>query len=447
MILPGSWAGVLEPLRPVFARRGTFVLFTVLATGMVAATGRRSVVGMLAGARMAQQISFHAACRFFSCAVWDIDRLGLIVARLIVTRLLGPGEPITVVIDDTLFKRWGRRVHHAFWTHDGAAQGGKKIARGNQWVVAGIVVRLPFATAPVCLPVLLRLWAGKGTTTPVELAAELLALITAAFGDRQVHGVGDAAYHGKPLLVAGATWTTRLPANACLFDTAPPRTGRRGRPALKGRKLGRPAALAAAATNAATNAATGAATDVGWRTTTVYRYGRTETVALAERACIWYGSFGNTPGRCVLVRELGSSNAYDLALFTLDPAATPEQVVERYAVRWSIEPANAVGKQQMGVGQARNRVKNAVERTVPFGMLIQSLVVIWYTLHGHHPDDALARRLAQPWYQTKTEPSFEDMITKLRKTLIVARFTPVSPGQPNPDLLHDYALACAAAAA
>jgi hypothetical protein len=50
----------------------------------------------------------------------------------------------------------------------------------------------------------------------------------------------------------------------------------------------------------------------------VYRYGRTETVHLAERACIWYGSFGNTPGRCVLVRELGSSNAYDLALFTLD---------------------------------------------------------------------------------------------------------------------------------
>jgi hypothetical protein len=35
----------------------------------------------------------------------------------------------------------------------------------------------------------------------------------------------------------------------------------------------------------------------------------------------------------------------------------------------------------------------------------------------HHPDDALARRFAQPWYQTKTEPSFEDMITKPRKTL------------------------------
>ena len=329
---------------------------------------------MLAGARMARQISFHAACRFFSHAVWDIDRLGLVVARLVVTRLLGPGEPVTVVIDDTLFKRWGRHVWHAHWTHDGAAQGGKKIARGNRWVIAGIVVRLPFCTAPVCLPVLLRLWAGKGSTTPVELAAQLLKLIVAEFGDRQVHGVGDAAYHGKPLQVAGVTWTTRLPANACLFDTAPPRTGRRGRPALKGRKLGRPAALATAADDAA-----------AWRTTTVYRYGRTETVALAERACIWYGSFGNAPGRCVLVREPGSANAYDLALFTLDQTATPEQVVERYAVRWSIEPANAVGKQQMGVGQARNRVRNAVERTVPFGMLIQSLVVIWYALHGYPP--------------------------------------------------------------
>ena len=43
--------------------------------------------------------------------------MGLVVARLIVTRLLTPGEPVTVVIDDTLFKRWGRQVWHAFWTH------------------------------------------------------------------------------------------------------------------------------------------------------------------------------------------------------------------------------------------------------------------------------------------------------------------------------------------
>ena len=179
MTLPASWAVLLEMFRPAFRRRGTFTLFTVLATGMIAQTGRRSVVGMLSGAGMATAVSFHSACRFFSQAVWDVDQLGLVAARLIVARLLDVDAAITVVVDDTLFKRWGRKVHHAFWTHDGAAQGGKKIARGNRWVVAGIVVRLPFCTAPVCLPVLFRLWAGKGTTSPVELAAQLLGLIAA----------------------------------------------------------------------------------------------------------------------------------------------------------------------------------------------------------------------------------------------------------------------------
>src|SRR6266496_4649621 len=169
LVMPVSWAGLLEMFRPAFCRRGTFTQFTVLATGMVAQTGRRSVVGMLAGARMAQTISFHAACRFCSAAVWDVDRLGLIAARLIVERLLPAGAPITVVVDDTLFKRWGRKVYHAFWTHDGAAQGGRKIARGNRWVVAGIVVCLPSCSASLCLPVLFRLWACKRTATPAEL--------------------------------------------------------------------------------------------------------------------------------------------------------------------------------------------------------------------------------------------------------------------------------------
>ena len=171
-------------------------------------------------------------------------------------------------------------------------------------MIAGIVVRRPWCSSPVCLPVLFRLWAGKGTASSVEMAGDLLGRIAAAHPDRRVHGVGDAAYHGKPLLVDGTTWTTRLPANAALYDLAPARTGKRGRPALKGAKLGKPAAVAA---------------DAAWLRVSVYRYGRTESVHLAEVACIWYGSFGNTPGRCVLVREENSTKAYDLALFTLDP--------------------------------------------------------------------------------------------------------------------------------
>ncbi len=423
---------LLETLRPVFRRSSTFGLFALLATGLVARTTRRTVVGMLAGAGMAAVVSFHSACRFFSHYVWEVDRLGLAVAGLIADRLLDADAPITVVVDDTLFRRWGKKVHHAFWTHDGAAQGPAKLGRGNRWVIVGIVVRLPFCSHPVCLPILFRLWAGKGTASPVELAADMLTVLAKAFPHRLINAVGDAAYHGGPLLTPGTTITTRLPANAALSAPAPPRTGRRGRPAKKGQRLPRLTELAATAT---------------WRTVTAHRYGRDDTVQVAQIDCLWYGAFADAPARVVLVREPDTTTGYDLALFTTDRDSATEHIVARYADRWSIEPANATGKQLLGVGQARNRVQRAVERTVPFGFLTQTLVIIWYALFGYHPDDLASRHAAEPWYPDKTEPAFADMLAKLRRTLIAARFTAVTPERPNPNIIRDYELACAAAAA
>ena len=339
MILPASWAALLELFRPAFRRRGTFTLFTVLATGMVARNGRRTVVGMLSGARMAGAVSFHAACRFFS-------------------------------------------------------QG------------------------------------GQGHRQPGRTGRQLLVLIATEFPDRLVHGVGDAAYHGKPLLVGADHVDDPVADQRRAVGPGSP-AYRQARAARAQGRLGTPTAVTEHA---------------DWEKATVVRYGRTESVLLAEVPCIWYGSFGNAVGRCVLVREQGSAKSYELALFTLDTTATAAGVVQRHAVRWSIEPSNATSKQQTGVGQARNRVPRAVERTVPFGMLVQTPVIVWYALHGHHPDDVLARRLAEPWYDSKTEPSFEDMIANLPRTLITARFTIVPPGQVDPDLLRDYSLACAAAA-
>jgi hypothetical protein len=48
------------------------------------------------------------------------------------------------------------------------------------------------------------------------------------------------------------------------------------------------------------------------------------------------------------------------------------------------------------------------------------------------PADVDDRRAGQPWYRTKTEPAFEDMLIKLRRTMIAARFSPHRPGQPEP---------------
>lgn len=123
--------------------------------------------------------------------------------------------------------------------------------------------------------------------------------------------------------------------------------------------------------------------------------------------CVWYGSFADTPpraGSCsCATRRPGRSTTWHL--FTTDLAAAVTVVVERYAARWSTEPANAAGKQHLGVGRARNRLPKAVARTVPFGMLVQTLVIVWYTVAGYHPDDMDLRRQAEPWYDLKTEPS------------------------------------------
>jgi hypothetical protein len=110
------------------------------------------------------------------------------LARLIVKHLLADSEPVTVTVDGTFFRRWGKKVAQARWAYDGPAQGGKKIAFGNTWVIAEIVVRLPACSSPVALPVLFRLWRGKGTPSQVDLAAGMLTTLTAALLGRIIHG-------------------------------------------------------------------------------------------------------------------------------------------------------------------------------------------------------------------------------------------------------------------
>jgi hypothetical protein len=426
--VPATWRDLLEELAPVFARRSTRRLFTALACGMILAD-RSTVVGMAAAAGMADR--WRRACWFFSHAVWDVDELGLAVARLIVKYLLAGGEPVIVAVDGTLFRRWGRKVAQARWAYDGSAQGGKKVAFGNTWVIAAIVVKLAFCSSPVALPVLFRLWRGKGTASQVELAGQMIKLLAGKFPGRQVHGTGDAAFHGEPLAVEGATWTTRLPANAVLHSPKPPRTGRRGRPREKGDRLGTCAQIAGSA---------------DWHDADIHVYGKDATVQIASCEALWHGSFKTAPGRVVLVRDPGSAKPYDLGLFTLDTEASPAAIAGRYSWRWAIEPSNATGKQLLGAGDACNRTEKAVERTVPFAFLVQTLLICWYARHGYQPADIDRRRLLCPWYRTKTKPSPADMLAALRREFLNARISAIPPGQDRLDQIDDYPWTCDTAA-
>jgi hypothetical protein len=64
---------------------------------------------MLLGAGLSRAWPHDRAHYFFARARWEMDELGLAVARLAVL-LVPVGAPLTVAVDDSLFRRAGRKV-------------------------------------------------------------------------------------------------------------------------------------------------------------------------------------------------------------------------------------------------------------------------------------------------------------------------------------------------
>jgi DDE superfamily endonuclease len=446
LTLPASLAVLLGALRPCFTAP-SFRTFCGLAAGLAGQVHRRTVCGMLLGAGLARAWPHDRAHYFFARARWQTDELGLAVARLVVLLLVLPADPVTVAVDDSVFRRSGRKVHGAGWQYDGSSPDRDRISFGTCFVTCGIVVRLPFCTRPVCLPVLARLVPAGKTTVPararkrkkaaplpgtkISAAADLVTQLATAFPGRAVNVVADAAYRGPALrhLPAAVTWTCRLHANAVLYDLAPPRPpGTRGRPRRKGGRLGTPRQLAAT---------------TRWTPATVWAYGRDQDMHLADITCLRYGCLDTRTVRVILARDRTGV----LALVTTDLTASAATLITRYAARWSIEQAFADARNMLGAGEARNRTRRAVERTVPFALLTSTLVITWYARHGHHRAGPAARRHAQPWYNAKTEPAFEDMLTQLRRTLITARISKGSSAHPTPEQTKEVLAAWHAAAA
>lgn len=65
-------------------------------------------------------------------------------------------------------------------------------------------------------------------------------------------------------------------------------------------------------------------------------------------------------------------------------------------------------------------------------MIAYSLVIVWYARHRHSPAIVEEHRRRAPWYRTKTQPSFDDMLALLRRPIIAARFSATRPDQTDP---------------
>lgn len=156
------------------------------------------------------------------------------------------------------------------------------------------------------------------------------------------------------------TLTSRLRSNAVIHAPKPPKTGKRGRLRVKGERLGSPGEIAARSQPSA------------WEELDVP--GRAKARVLVVKG-LWHSVFGPRVVQVVIVREPDDAEGYRIALITTDAEASAGAIIARYAERWSIEVAFQDAKHVLGVGEARNRVRRAVERTVPFGFLCQTIAV------------------------------------------------------------------------
>jgi Transposase DDE domain len=201
-----------------------------------------------------------------------------------------------------------------------------------------LVVELPcLGGRPVGLPVLFRLFCPKDGQHPdrrsqPELARELADIVIAMFPGRIVELVMDGAYASKAWqrLPDHVSVTTRMRANAAVYKLMPARTGKRGRPALKGDRL---ASLAKIAASAGFEAVTITGPD-----------GRQRTAHVHAFVCLWYTPFHTRVITVILIRNPGREEGFDVALASTDTTAQAGELIARYDSRWTIETCHQEAK-------------------------------------------------------------------------------------------------------
>jgi hypothetical protein len=328
---------------------------------------------------------------------WSCRRLSRRLLELILARLK-PDGPLVIAIDDTLVKKWGRRLFGLGCYRDptdknpGAA---RRRVWGQCWVVAALLVERARG-AWLCFPLAALLFVpakfcpkGWRFATKIELAAALLERL----GLRDVLLVVDNLYAKKALVAReGLTMISRLRSNAALYEPPPQRSQPgRGRPRKRGRKL---------------------TVRQCWRQRSRHRrlrvriYGKRVTIKAWVGVLIPSRTLGETPILAVIFPQRSGRRMN--VFFSTDVEMDPVRLLEIYAGRFKIEDAFDELKTYGGMGDCRQRGFTAHKRHVTLTLLTYSLLRL---LSATLPR---AERIeAEPWWHPDGPPS----VTRLRRAV------------------------------
>src|SRR4051812_34398283 len=246
LILP-----VLEAFRPEFTPR-TWARVVTLILGTLLARGRRTVAAALRQMGLHQAPDFSSYHQVFNRAAWSPRRVARRLLAAAIAAFAPEGVGLTFAIDETLERRWGRKIRIRGHSRDPLASSKEKsvAASGIRWIVLALVVTPPWATRPWALPILslpaptpkVSTKLGRRHKTVAERARQMIACLSRWLPAADLTVVGDSAYSVIELGLAcrrrGVRLIAPLRLDARLFTPAPPRApGTVGRPRVAGDRL------------------------------------------------------------------------------------------------------------------------------------------------------------------------------------------------------------------
>jgi len=427
-----------------------FFPFCILVLGWILCLGNHTIARILIASGSIAAGWHHAPFyRFLSVTKWSVDAIG---KRIFMMLLPWLPDVIEAPIDDTLHRRSGPHIFGAGMHYDAknssyGRSGSKKpqtsFAFGHNWVVLSIYLPLPWnPESGFALPVLFRFYRSKKNCPTdlykkrTELAVELIHILASwlpKHPSSQLHILGDSGYCCKTVLKnlpPRTHFTGPIPMDAALFE-APPEYAGKGRPPQKGPRLPSPKEMANS-------------TDTPWQSTTINIYNSQARYLFKTTLALWYYSAGDSLGRVVLTRD-PKGQYEDRAYFSTNPKLTAQQSIIGYSHRWPLESTFHDAKQFMGIEDPQNgwwrrnhhdpvppkqpgpnphptRGELAAKRTFPLGFICYDIVIIWFLLNGIPDTQVQQAKIQAPWYRTKENPSFPDMLAALRREIWLARF-------------------------
>ena len=250
---PDAIVPILQPFSTLFQQR-TWTKAQILLVGAILSPRKRTITSALRVMGLSDDSGFAKCHHVLNRAEWSPLQLSRALLLLVVQRLAQGDETLAFGIDETIERRWGRRIKARGIYRDAARSSDSHPvkASGLRWISLMWLANIPWAHRTWALPVMTALAPserchqriGKPHKKITDWARRMILQLRRRLPNRRIVVVADSSYAALDLLhfcqsmTRPVTFIARLRLDAALYEPAPARVpGQMGRPRLKGQRL------------------------------------------------------------------------------------------------------------------------------------------------------------------------------------------------------------------